>query len=128
MPSAVDEKHKHHAHHTRRISNGNSDGGHDQKHDSTSHDSSRPPSLALVPASGSGPTPHRSSSSALLSLSQDVTALVSLSLETAASLVNDYARAALGTIGLGERAVTRLGSAGPGLAVVVVGAADREYS
>jgi hypothetical protein len=55
-----------------------------------------------------------------------VTALVSLSIETAASLVNDYARTALGTIGLGERTSSR-GNTGSGLAVVVVGAAEREY-
>ncbi|BEI86054.1 hypothetical protein CcaverHIS002_0603410 [Cutaneotrichosporon cavernicola] len=111
MPSAVNEKHRHHSHHH----------GHHNGHPS-SHD--RPLSLALVPASGSGPSPHRSSASALLSLSQDVTALVSLSIESAASLVNDYGRTALSTIGLVERSASRPIAAGSGLAVVVVGAAD----
>ncbi|BEJ16892.1 hypothetical protein CspHIS471_0602930 [Cutaneotrichosporon sp. HIS471] len=111
MPSAVNEKHRHHNHHH----------GHHNGH-ASSHD--RPLSLALVPASGSGPSPHRSSASALLSLSQDVTALVSLSIESAASIVNDYGRTALSTIGLVERSASRPVAAGSGLAVVVVGAAD----
>ncbi|GMK59874.1 hypothetical protein CspeluHIS016_0900910 [Cutaneotrichosporon spelunceum] len=110
MPSAIDDKHRHHNHHHGRQN------GHASSEDR--------PSLALVPASGSGYTPHRSSASALLSLSQDVTALVSLSIESAASLVNDYARSALSTIGLVEYSAVRPGAAGSGLAVVVVGAAD----
>ncbi|CAK9785498.1 hypothetical protein CC85DRAFT_125935 [Cutaneotrichosporon oleaginosum] len=108
MPSAVNEKQRHNGH------------PHHNGHHHNGHASHERPSLALVPASGSVSPHHRSNASALLSLSQDVTALVSLSIETAASLVNDYARSALATIGLGERPPTR----GPGLAVVVVGAAE----
>ncbi|TXT16092.1 hypothetical protein VHUM_00595 [Vanrija humicola] len=44
-----------------------------------------------------------SSSSALISLSQDITALLSLSFEAGASLVNDHVRAALGLVGIGSR-------------------------
>lgn len=101
----------------------------------------RPPTLSLVTHSSSSNSSqqryeliqrqqqHASSSSALLSLSQDIAALVSLSFEATASLVNDYAHSALSTIGLGQRVTTvsRGGSGGgAGLAVVVVGAADRE--
>lgn len=87
------------------------------------------PPLAIVPGSP-GRRPIQSSSGALLSLSQDITALVSLSFEATFSLVNDYVRAALGTVGVGHymrvdptRSSTDTGS---GLAVVVVGAADRK--
>jgi hypothetical protein len=88
----------------------------------------------LLLSGGITPRPAtQSSSSALLSLSQDITALLSLSIEAGASLVNDYVRAALGTIGAGElvrhHPVRRPGAndSGAGLAVVVVGAADGEY-
>lgn len=65
-------------------------------------------------------------------MSQDITALVSLSFEATFSLVNDYVRAALGTVGVGQyvradptRSSTDTGS---GLAVVVVGAADCRFA
>lgn len=128
MPSAVDEKSKHSSYNSHHHYHGHHHIISSEGSTSTSHNDSRPTSLALVPASGSKHTPHRSSSTALLSLSQDVTALVSLSIEAAASLVNDYTRIALSTFGLGQRSVIRPGSAGPGLAVVVVGAADCTYA
>jgi hypothetical protein len=90
------------------------------------------PTISLVGAVTPRPaTQSQSSTSALLSLSQDITALVSLSIEATASLVNDCVHAALGTIGAGElvrhHPVTRRGNIvdrGAGLAVVVVGAGN----
>lgn len=87
------------------------------------------PPLAIVPGSPDRRS-MQSSSSALLSLSQDITALMSLSLEATLSLMNDYLRAALGTVGVGRyvRASPTRSSTdtGAGLAVVVVGAAERK--
>lgn len=88
------------------------------------------PSIALGGPATPRPVASQSSTSALLSLSQDITALVSLSIEATSSLLNDYVRAALGTIGAGElvrQGPVRRGTStdsGAGLAVVVVGAAD----
>jgi hypothetical protein len=66
---------------------------------------------------------------ALLSLTQDITALISLSIEATTSLVHDLFKSALGIVGGGEvvryqpRGEKKLGGeAGRGLAVVVVGA------
>lgn len=75
---------------------------------------------------------------ALLSLTQDITALVSLSLEATASLVHDWFRTSLLSIGIGRGQVVRYvppaaqsskkgsgrGESGRGLAVVVVGAEE----
>ncbi|CAD6588859.1 MAG: hypothetical protein TREMPRED_005186 [Tremellales sp. Tagirdzhanova-0007] len=83
------------------------------------------------PATVSSPS---ASSLALLSLTQDITALISLSLEATASLVHDWFRSTLDTIGLGEvvaytgqrKSEPAITSAegNPGLAVVVVGAGE----
>lgn len=86
------------------------------------------------------PTPSTSSAFtlALLSLTQDITALISLSLEATASLVHDWFRGTLGTVGLGELVPhsskpivepdhVRL-HGGHGSAVVVVGASEGERS
>ena len=69
----------------------------------------------------------------LIALSQDITALLSLSIETTASMMHDMYRKALGTVGLGEvvshRPTTQPGSsgeAGRGLAVVVLGSGEGE--
>ena len=85
------------------------------------------------PATVSSPS---ASSLALLSLTQDITALISLSLEATASLVHDWFRSTLDTIGLGEvvaytgqrKSEPAITSAegNPGLAVVVVGAGEGE--
>jgi len=102
----------------------------DLKHLQNNPLSHPPTSISLT--GGVTPRPAQSSSSALLSLSQDITALVSLSIEATASLVNDYVRAALGTIGAGDlvrHSPVRRGNmndSGAGLAVVVVGAANCE--
>lgn len=75
------------------------------------------------------------STQALISLTQDISALVSLSLEATASLVHDWFRASLCSIGLGggeggPRPVRRRGGQkgenGRGYAVVVIGAVERE--
>lgn len=77
---------------------------------------------------------------ALLSIAQDITALVSLSVEATASLVHDWFRSSLLTIGIGRGQVVRYvppaaktykarqgrGESGRGLAVVVIGAVERE--
>jgi hypothetical protein len=80
------------------------------------------------------PTPESTlspSTLALLSLTQDVTALISLSIEATTSLVHDWFKSAIGLVGGGEvvryqpRGESRSkpgGEAGRGLAVVVVGA------
>lgn len=76
-------------------------------------------------------TPPSPSTLALLSLTQDITALISLSLEATASVVHDWFRSALGMVGAGDVVQYRprpevrkrsVGEAGRGLAVVVVGA------
>lgn len=72
---------------------------------------------------------------ALIALTQDVSALLSLSIEATASIVHDWLRASLCRIGLGTRAPPLRsrdqkygkGEVGRGLAVVVVGAAERGY-
>lgn len=76
------------------------------------------------------------SSIALLSLTQDVTALISLSLEATASLVHDWFRSTLGVVGLGqvvpyvprrmsESSAVQLPE-GRGMAAVVIGASEGE--
>lgn len=76
-------------------------------------------------------SPLSPSTLALLSLTQDITALISLSVEATTSLVHHWFRSALGLVGGGEvvpyqpRGESRSkpgGEAGRGLAVVVVGA------
>ena len=71
---------------------------------------------------------------ALLSLTQDITALISLSIEATTSLVHDLFKSALGVVSGGE--VVRYqprgdkkvgGEAGRGLAVVVVGANEGSF-
>ena len=69
----------------------------------------------------------------LIGLSQDIAALLSLSIESGASLLHDVYRRTMGTIGLGDvmqfEPVSRagaVGQGGKGLAVVVVGASERE--
>lgn len=70
---------------------------------------------------------------ALIALTQDVSALLSLSIEATASLVHDWFRSSLCRIGFGTTAPplrTRdqkygKGEIGRGLAVVVIGAAER---
>lgn len=95
--------------------------------------SSRPMSRYGSPpvSSGSSTPPHSPSTLALLSLTQDITALISLSVEATASLVHDWVKSALGMVGAGEvvryqprgEAKSRVGGeSGRGLAVVVVGA------
>jgi hypothetical protein len=94
---------------------------------------SQPMSRRGSPSSSSSDssTPHSPSTLALLSLTQDITALISLSVEATASLVHDWFKSALGMVGAGDvvryqpRGETRGkagGEAGRGLAVVVVGA------
>lgn len=82
--------------------------------------------------SDTGPSP---STLALLSLTQDITALISLSVEATASVVHDWFKSALGLVGAGDAVryqprgtpKTRTGGeAGRGLAVVIVGANERE--
>lgn len=78
---------------------------------------------------------HSASTLALISLTQDITALLSLSVEATASLVHDWFRSSLSTIGLGTPHSPRQvktaikgqgrGETGRGLAVVVIGAAER---
>lgn len=79
-----------------------------------------------------GPSP---STLALLSLTQDITALISLSVEATTSVVHDWFKSALGLVGAGDvvryqprgAVKTRAGGeAGRGLAVVVVGANEGE--
>ena len=82
------------------------------------------------------PPPALPSSLAFLSLSQDITALISLSLEATASLVHDWFRTTLSTAGLGDLVPSRRdepveraklqGGGGRGMAVVVVGANEGE--
>jgi hypothetical protein len=81
------------------------------------------------PTSSNPETPLSPSTLALLSLTQDITALISLSIEATTSLVHDLFKSALGIVGGGEvvryqpRGEKKLGGeAGRGLAVVVVGA------
>lgn len=76
------------------------------------------------------PVPSATTQS-LIALSQDITALLSLSIETTASIVHDAYRKAIGAIGLGEVVAQRStnctrpgGEASRGLAVVVVGAGE----
>jgi len=76
------------------------------------------------------PVPSATTQS-LIALSQDITALLSLSIETTASIVYDAYRKAIGAIGLGEVVAQRAtnctgpgGEASRGLAVVVVGAGE----
>jgi hypothetical protein len=93
--------------------------------------SQSPTHLSSLPSSSSS-----ASTLALLSLTQDITALISLSLEGTASWVHDWFRSTLGIVGLGEvvpynpqRTVDRANvrvQEGRGLAVVVVGASERE--
>ena len=73
----------------------------------------------------------------LISLSQDITALVSLSIEATASLAHDMYQQLLARLGLGRAVVVRSNDnlksqikseAGRGLAVVVVGASESELS
>ncbi|EKC99239.1 hypothetical protein A1Q2_06439 [Trichosporon asahii var. asahii CBS 8904] len=123
MPALADTRHYSYRDHER-----DRERGRDRDRDrDREHFRRTSPPLAIVPGSP-GRRPIQSSSGALLSLSQDITALVSLSFEATFSLVNDYVRAALGTVGVGQyvrvdpsRSSTDTGS---GLAVVVVGAAD----
>ena len=79
---------------------------------------------------------YSDSTLALLSLTQDITALISLSVEATASLVHDWFRSTLGIVGLGqvvpyvsprtaELAALR-SPGGNGMAVVVVGAGEGE--
>jgi hypothetical protein len=95
----------------------------------TSQPTSAPMSRFGSPTSSSSETPLSPSTLALLSLTQDITALISLSIEATTSLVHDLFKSALGIVGGGE--VVRYqargekksgGEAGRGLAVVVVGA------
>lgn len=84
-------------------------------------------------ASPSPSAPPSLTAQNFVSLSQDIAALLSLSIEATASLVHDVYRRALSTIGL-EQSVTHResskgrvgGEAGRGLAVVVLGATERE--
>ncbi|WWD16422.1 hypothetical protein CI109_100848 [Kwoniella shandongensis] len=72
------------------------------------------------------------STTALLSLTQDITALISLSVEATASTIHDWFRSTLGVVGVGEvvptdrrRNQTRArAESGRGMAVVVVGASE----
>ena len=80
-------------------------------------------------ASSSAESSLSPSTLALLSLTQDITALISLSIEATTSLVHDLFKSALGIVGGGEvvryqpRGEKKVGGeAGRGLAVVVVGA------
>jgi hypothetical protein len=92
---------------------------------------SAPMSRYGSPASSSSTESSLSPSTlALLSLTQDITALISISIEATTSLVHDLFKSALGVVGGGEivryqpRGEKRKvgGEAGRGLAVVVVGA------
>jgi hypothetical protein len=90
---------------------------------------SAPMSRFGSPTSSSSETPLSPSTLALLSLTQDITALISLSIEATTSLVHDLFKSALGIVGGGEvvryqpRGEKKVGGeAGRGLAVVVVGA------
>jgi hypothetical protein len=79
---------------------------------------------------------------ALLSITQDLTALISLSVEATASLVHDWFRSSLLSIGLSrgqlvhhagvqpqaQKASQGRGESGRGLAVVVVGAAECTFT
>ncbi|KAL1410722.1 hypothetical protein Q8F55_001664 [Vanrija albida] len=128
-PTTYDQKHNQYHRHAHQYH-------HSQLHQRAAHPQptqytsagDRFPFAASVPVSPPpGPAPP-SSSSALISLTQDITALLSLSLEAGASLVNDQVRAALGLVGIGSRVKAvpprRALESGSGLAVVVVGAAD----
>lgn len=83
-------------------------------------------------------TTPSASTLALLSLTQDITALISLSVEATASLLHDWLRSSLASVGLARVQAGRhvslsrrmgkskvWGEAGQGLAVVVVGASER---
>jgi hypothetical protein len=90
---------------------------------------SAPMSRYDSPNSSSSESALSPSALALLSLTQDITALISLSIEATTSLVHDLFKSALGIVGGGEvvryqpRGEKKLGGeAGRGLAVVVVGA------
>ena len=90
---------------------------------------SAPMSRYGSPTSSSSESSLSPSTLALLSLTQDITALISLSIEATTSLVHDLFKSALGIVGGGEvvryqpRGEKKLGGeAGRGLAVVVVGA------
>jgi len=90
---------------------------------------SAPMSRYGSPASSSSESALSPSTLALLSLTQDITALISLSIEATTSLVHDLFKSALGIVGGGEvvryqpRGEKKLGGeAGRGLAVVIVGA------
>lgn len=92
---------------------------------------SAPMSRYGSPASSSSETSLSPSTLALLSLTQDITALISLSIEATTSLVHDLFKSALGIVGGGEvvryqpRGEKKVGGeAGRGLAVVVVGASE----
>lgn len=71
------------------------------------------------------------SSAALQILTQDVSSLLSLSLETTASVLHDWFRSSLGIVGFGGDFTPRdrhkpytEGESGSGLAVVIVGAGE----
>lgn len=69
---------------------------------------------------------------ALLSLTQDIAALISLSVESTASLLHDWLRTVVGTLGVGGMVnysppvakSTIRGESGRGAAVVVLGASE----
>jgi hypothetical protein len=78
-----------------------------------------------------------SSTTALIALTQDITALISISLEATASLVHDWFRSSLGVVGMARTSgsagrssgIHKLGEKGDalgGMAVVVVGASEGE--
>jgi hypothetical protein len=83
-------------------------------------------------------TSPSASTLALLSLTRDITALISLSVEATASLVHDWFRSTLLNIGLSRGQVVRYvplptsqpysrSESGRGLAIVVLGAAEGMY-
>ncbi|KAK8861659.1 hypothetical protein IAR55_002482 [Kwoniella newhampshirensis] len=87
------------------------------------------PETSSPPSTSSRLSP---STTALLALTQDITALISLSVEATASIIHDWFRSTLGVVGVGDVVATnsRGGHAraraesGRGLAVVVVGASE----